>query len=316
MTGLPRVVCMGVVTVDAIALVERYAAADERVVAEDVIIAGGGPAATAAVVLARQGVPVAFVGRVGADASGEQAIRLLQDEGVDVSAVLRDAAVRTQASCVVVSRETASRAISTLEVPPLPPVERLHPRAAELIARAEWLHTDHLGFAPAAAFLRGLPPEARPRLSVDAGNPVADLDPSILDLYVPTAQSLARTFSRPSTPDGVAAAARQALALGARAVVATDGGNGSAAWWSDRFRPGEAAGEVAAPAFREVLFKSSLGAGDVFHGALLSAVVRGCGWADALKQANATAALSCRGLDGRSAVPDLDELRRRLGADV
>jgi sulfofructose kinase len=62
-----QVVCVGVVTIDALALVDRYPAADERVVGDQVSIVGGGPAANAAVVLARQGIPVAFVGRVGAD---------------------------------------------------------------------------------------------------------------------------------------------------------------------------------------------------------------------------------------------------------
>lgn len=58
-----------------------------------------------------------------------------------------------------------------------------------------------------------------------------------------------------------------------------------------------------------VTIRSTLGAGDVFHGALISALCRGCDWATALTQANATAALSC-GLDGRSAVPTLEELNQ------
>ena len=45
-----KVVCVGVVTVDALSLADRYPAADERVVGEEVIVSGGGPAANAAVV--------------------------------------------------------------------------------------------------------------------------------------------------------------------------------------------------------------------------------------------------------------------------
>ena len=55
---------------------------------------------------------------------------------------------------------------------------------------------------------------------------------------------------------------------------------------------------------------STLGAGDVFHGALLAALVRGASLQDALAMANRVAALSCRGLDGRSAIPTLQELER------
>lgn len=305
-----KVVCVGVVTVDALSLVDRYPAADERVVGEEVIVSGGGPAANAAVVLARQGVPVAFVGRVGADATGEQALRLLASEGVDVSGVLRDPNVPTQASCVIVSKSTQTRAISTLAVPPLPALEAFGERAIELIANAQWVHTDHLGFAPVAAYLKRAGRPALPRLAVDAGNPVPGLDLSLLDLYVPTTESMVREFGLEHTPAGIAAAAAKALAAGAQAVVATNGRHGSSAWWSERFAPDQAPGRVDVSALDGVTIRSTLGAGDVFHGALISALCRGCDWAAALTQANATAALSCRGLDGRSAVPTLEELRQ------
>ena len=53
---------------------------------------------------------------------------------------------------------------------------------------------------------------------------------------------------------------------------------------------------------------STLGAGDVFHGALLACLDRGLPLRDALVRANACAALSCRALDGRSAIPTIAEV--------
>jgi sugar/nucleoside kinase (ribokinase family) len=83
--------------------------------------------------------------------------------------------------------------------------------------------------------------------------------------------------------------------------VATDGSNGSYAATAD--------GETAyAPGF-DVEVLSTLGAGDVFHGALVAAVVHGLPLAAQLEFANATAALSCQGLDGRSRIPSLAEVR-------
>ena len=55
---------------------------------------------------------------------------------------------------------------------------------------------------------------------------------------------------------------------------------------------------------------STLGAGDVFHGALLAQLVRDVPLAEALARANEAAALSCRALDGRSAIPTLHEVGR------
>jgi sugar/nucleoside kinase (ribokinase family) len=57
---------------------------------------------------------------------------------------------------------------------------------------------------------------------------------------------------------------------------------------------------------------STLGAGDVFHGALLASLADERSLAEALRRANATAALSCRGLDGRSGIPTAPELERFL----
>ena len=60
---------------------------------------------------------------------------------------------------------------------------------------------------------------------------------------------------------------------------------------------------------------SSLGAGDVYHGALLAALVRGRSLADAMRYAAVAAAMSCAGLDGRSAIPYWDDVAPRA-ADV
>jgi sugar/nucleoside kinase (ribokinase family) len=59
---------------------------------------------------------------------------------------------------------------------------------------------------------------------------------------------------------------------------------------------------------------STLGAGDVFHGALVAAVVRELPLEHQLHFANVTAALSCRGLDGRSRIPTLAEVDAALPA--
>jgi sugar/nucleoside kinase (ribokinase family) len=65
-----------------------------------------------------------------------------------------------------------------------------------------------------------------------------------------------------------------------------------------------------APGF-DVDAVSTLGAGDVFHGALLAQLVAAVPLRKALRVANLAAALSCRALDGRSAIPTASELEER-----
>jgi sulfofructose kinase len=284
-TAEAPVVFVGAATLDAIALVPRFPDPDERLVAEEITYAGGGPAATAAVAAARLGVAAAFVGGVGEDAEGNQIIDGLRTEGVDVSGVMVLPGRRSGASIVVVDCGRGTRAICNRPVPP----PELSAEATARIRDTEWVHVDHVGWAPVSDVLAKA--GTRPRLSVDGGNPIPGFTPKDVDLYVPTLDALAREYGERSPEELLAAA----LAAGARCVVATRGAEGSLA----ATQHGERHDAAGFPT--EV--RSTLGAGDVFHGALLAAVVRGLPLPTCLSYANVVAALSCRGLDGRSAIP-------------
>jgi sulfofructose kinase len=244
------IVCAGLATRDTIYAVPRHPGRDDRVVATERVVAGGGPAATAAVAIARLGVPVRFVGAID------------ELEGVDVVRVPG----RTVESTILVSGD--ARTIVTEEPEPFAVPD-------EALAGAQWLHVDHLGY-------RAIRPSNSLLLSVDAGNPIDALDVEPVDLYAPTE----KTF------DG----------RRGKVTVVTRGAGGCTAYVG-----GET---IDVPAFAGVDVVSTLGAGDVFHGALLACLVRGLELRDALRYANACAALSCRALDGRSAIPTWDELER------
>ena len=66
-----QAVCVGVITMDTIASVDKYPGEDERVLANEIARAGGGPAAVAAVTMSRLGIKSAIVGTIGDDAYGK-----------------------------------------------------------------------------------------------------------------------------------------------------------------------------------------------------------------------------------------------------
>ena len=70
--------------------------------------AAGGAPANVAVALARLGTPSAFMGKVGGDAFGRSLRQMLAAEGVDVRALIEDAAART-ALAFVGSNERGGR---------------------------------------------------------------------------------------------------------------------------------------------------------------------------------------------------------------
>ncbi len=281
------VVCVGLATLDSIFHVPHAPEPGGRVVASELVLAGGGPSATAAVTLARLGVDTAFVGAVGDDWVGNAVREGLAEEGVDVSELAVVAGARSPRSSILVDRRTAARTI--VHYPGTVPALALGERAVGLCRAADWVHVDHAGYAAAPRPLPGV----GARLSIDGGNPIPGLDLAGVALYAPTEAELQRAFGHPLA----------ALDAGAELVVVTRGAHGSSAY-------ARGTDPVDAEGF-DVTAVSTLGAGDVFHGALLAQLVRDVPLPKALRLANLAAALSCRALDGRSAIPTADELAER-----
>jgi sulfofructose kinase len=291
-----QAVCVGVITIDTIALVDKYPTADERVIAQEISRAGGGPAAVAAVALSRLGIRSAIVGTIGEDADGKEVLRIFEKEGVDTSGI-SIGATATAGSVIVASKEFSARAISTRQ-----PVTQavMNDAAKKLIASADWVHVDHVGIKrlDEAGISRG----KGPQISFDAGYGVETFDPITVDLFVPTDRQMSLRY--PGI-DLAVALENDSMKAG-NTVVATQGSAGSAGFSPET-------GLVRAPGFK-VEVTSTLGAGDVFHGALVAQLIQGHQLQEAMRRANAVAALSCRGLDGQSMIPTTSELNTYLEA--
>jgi sulfofructose kinase len=289
-----RIVCVGHATRDAIALVRSHPPADGRVVAADVRHAGGGPAATAAVALARLGHAVGFAGAVGDDPAGERILQDLAAEGVDTTHVAVVPGARSAESLILVDEAGGGRSIAAY--PGTAERAITASAVADALRDAAWVHTDHIGYAAVRSLVDDGRLAGGPRWSIDGGNPIPRLSLRDVDLYVPTVEALLRHTGAAAVPAGLHAARDE----GARAVVASAGADG--AWLLDG--DGEAERIPAA----DVPVHSTLGAGDVFHGALLAGLLDGLPLRDAAAHGCLVAGLSCGGLDGRSAIPTRDRL--------
>jgi sulfofructose kinase len=244
------IVCVGLATRDTIYRLPEFPEPDGRVVAADRTVAGGGPAATAAVTLARLGVPVRFVGVVEDDLPGVETHRI-PGRMVESTILVGDG-----------TRAIVTERPERFDCPP------------ELLEDADWVHVDHVGY-------RAIPASNSLQLSVDAGFPLPEADVASVDLWSP--------------PEVLDDGRRGML------TVVTRGAEGCVAYTED----GET---IAVPGEQVDGLVSTLGAGDVFHGALLAAFAHGLELRDALAAANRCAALSCRALDGRSAIPTWQEV--------
>jgi len=276
-----QVLSVGLATVDNIVLVDRYPSKDERVIALQHSRSIGGPATVAAITMARLGVKVALSAVVGRDDGGDYILEVLLREGVDISLVERSDAPTTQ-STIVISRSEQTRAIM---VKP----ERVASSKPSIELPA-WIHADHFGAGVINGW--GVKRGGASKLSLDVGYPFEGLSAADWDLYVPSEKITTDT----------ATAARDG-----NWVVISHGERGSA--YSDGLVSG------IAPAI-SVDVVSTLGAGDVFHGAMVATQVWGMGIAEATAFANVVAGLSCKGLDGYSAVPSRDEVSDYMKVEV
>jgi len=281
---------------DTIALVDKYPSEDERVLAERIARGGGGPASVAAVALSRLGIKSAIIGTIGDDADGREVLGIFEKEGVDTSGVVIGSSP-TSGSVIVASREHHARAMSTRQ-----PVfqEPASDKTKKMIRQSSWVHVDHVGVKrlQELEISRG----NGPQISFDAGYGVETFDPTLIDLFVPTDRQMSLRY--PGV-DLAVALENDSMKAG-NTVVATQGSAGSAAYSPET-------GLVTAPGFK-VEVTSTLGAGDVFHGALVAQMINGFSLQEALRRANAVAALSCRGLDGQSMIPTTTELDAYLEA--
>jgi sulfofructose kinase len=283
-----------VITVDTVALVDIYPAADERVLAEAIVRNSGGPATVAAIALSRLGIKSAIVGTVGDDEDGWLALDTLKREGVEVFGVNLSESP-TSGSVIVASKSQSTRAISTRQ-----PISQMAPNdhAKKLVASADWIHVDHVGINNLAAL--GVTRGQGPKISFDAGYGAKNFDVKLVDLFAPNVRQMSERYPELD----VAAAVQRDSEIGENIVVATMGSKGSIGY-------SRSTGLVnAAPIRTEIV--STLGAGDVFHGALLAQLIEGHDLKSAMERANVVAALSCRGLDGHSAIPTKPEMEAFL----
>ncbi len=272
---MAQVLCVGMATRDHIVLVDKYPQANERVVAIQSVSSFGGPATTAAVTLARLGISVAVSCVIGDDEDGRSVLEMFNKEGIDTKHVLVDGSLRTATGTIVVSKSEQTRAIM---VQP----HAVRPAKPADISEYQWIHVDQFGMQTIKDW--GVVRGGSAKLSIDIGYSTPGLNSADYDLYAP---------SENITTDVSSATKDQNI------VVVSKGGEGSV--YSDGANSG------VVPAIKTEIV-STLGAGDVFHGALVATQVWNKPIEEAVAIANTVAGLSCRALDGQSGIPTKAEL--------
>lgn len=292
---------VGLCTVDMLFVVPDLPQFDRSMRAAQFLRQGGGPAATALVAFARLApeAPCAFIGKVGDDEDGDFIRAGLQSEGVDTAHFAIAPGAHSRVALVLVEESSGERGFVTRpeSCGELVPHELPH----EVVSAA---HVVHLDDADATCMQAA-------RWAKEAGHTVVfdgtwlheDLDTflPLVDVSI-VSEPLVRQWLPDLSPEQVV----QKLAdYGARIAVYTRGERGCVARWQDQTH--------SFPAF-SVEVVDTTGAGDAFHGAFLYGLHKRWTPEKIIRFASATAALNCRALGGRTALPTRTEVEAFLQA--
>jgi len=289
--GTPRVVGLGVATLDYLFLSPASAPGGLAPLRE-YAIEGGGLVATAVVAAARLGAATELRTWIGDDDAGEAVVAGLRAEGVDASRVEVIPGERTAVAFIHVEEGTGERTIYFAGCPQVPPLQQA--RMAEGPLECDAVVVDSVWPEASTALARQARAQGTPVIGdfCPEGDLVG-LAGLMTALIVPRAGA-ERLAPRASWKDRL----RVLADTGAEFVAITAGAEGC------HFLAGGKA--CHQPAF-SVPVVDTTGAGDVFHGAFAYALARQWPVARAVEFASAVAALSCRALGGRKAIPSYRE---------
>ncbi len=290
------VLCVGIATQDFVFGMDEMPVRAEKHRARDFAAVGGGIAATAAVAVARLGGRALLATRLGDDMVGDEIVRALEADGVDCSPTIRHKGIRSSLSAVLVDR-AGERMVINYGDPALPDdashlPSRLPGGVRAVMADTRW-ETGAVAAFRAARASEGFG-------VLDADRAVQNRDLLTESTHIAyAAQAVREMTGRDDAREGLAE-----LALTATNWIAvTDSARGT--FFTEH------GGIAHEPAFRIELV-DTLGAGDVFHGALALGLAEGMSARVAVRFASAAAAIKCTRFGGRTGCPKRPEVEEFL----
>jgi sulfofructose kinase len=291
----------GLNAVDHLIVVPAYPAFDTKNRFTEYERSAGGQTASAMVALQRLGLNTAYAGRFGSDDDGRFGLLSLEYEGVNLDHAETIEGADNQVAFIIIDSRSGERTIIWDRD------ERLSYRPdeapIELATRGRVLHLDAHD-PPACAVMAGAAREAGAIVTADIDNIYEGL-PSLLPLIDVLITSSAFPYRLTGISDERAALIELKARYGCAIVGATLGTRGAVVYVEGEF--------IESPAF-EVPggCRDTTGAGDAFHAGFIYGMLRGDDLEACMKMGNAVAALKCRALGARAALPTADELQEFL----
>jgi sugar/nucleoside kinase (ribokinase family) len=287
----------GLNAVDHLIVVPEYPAFDSKVRFTEYEKSAGGETASAMVALKRLGLSTAYAGRFGSDEDGRFGLRAIEYEGVNLDFAEVIEGADNQVAFIIIDSRSGERTIIWDRD------ERLSYRPDEvptdLAGRGRILHIDGQD-PPARAVMAGAAHDAGAIVTADIDSIYEGL-PELLPLIDVLISSAEFPHRITGIGDERASLVELKARYGCAIVGATLGARGALIYCDGNF--------IESPAFEVPEgCRDTTGAGDAFHAGFLYGMLNDEDLETCMKLGNAVAALKCRSLGARAALPTVDEL--------
>ena len=287
----------GTNAVDYLIQVPEYPAFNSKIELTDYARAAGGEVATTMAGLRRLGLKTAYIGRFGTDTAGDFGLRSLRDEGVDLQYGEQIEGARTQIAFILIDERNGERTVIWQRDKKLSYTAAEAP--LEAVGRSRVLHfTPHDVKACLAMAKRAK--ESGVIVSVDIDNLFEGVQEllSYVDIFIASADFPKKLFG---TIDRRKALREIKSLFGCGVVGVTLGEAGSVLLCGETI--------IETPGFAVPGgCHDTTGAGDAFRVGLLYGLSTGSTVEESARMANAVAALKCRAVGARTALPSKTEL--------
>ena len=295
------VIGFGTNAVDFLISVPDFPAFGGKIELNDYTRAAGGEIASTVAGLQRVGMRTAYAGSFGGDDAGEFGMGSLGSEGVDISFSKRVADASTQIAFILIDERTGERTVIWKRDPRL--AFEIDAALIDAVADSSVLHMSPHDTAACVRLARAAR-AAGTIVSVDIDNEFEGIDElmPLVDILIASSEFPSRFIGE---GDPKLALRELHTRYGSALTGMTLGSHGSLLCCGGEYF--ETAG-FDVPGGCE----DTTGAGDAFRVGLLYGLSKGETIADAARMANAVAALKCREIGARTALPDESELQAFL----
>ena len=292
-----KVLCIGHTAYDITVLTDGYPKENVKYRVEKRIECGGGPASNAAYLLGKWGIKTYIASVVGNDIYGKRIKKEFTDVGVDTTYLELSNKYKTTSSFIIVNKKNASRTVFTYRNP------QMRINDMDININPDYILVDAQELELSLKMIKKYP---KAITILDAGRAkYANIKLGKIVDYLVTSRNFAEDFTGMKidiNDNNSLNNVYNSLEKDFKGHIVITLEELGCLYKED--------GIVKLMPGYKVIAKDTTGAGDIFHGAFVYALINKYNYADVMRISNIAGALSVREIGGRYSVPDLKEVLR------